>query len=100
MRTVDCLNFFSVKCGLAKGLLLCGKEEGMEMVKEVSVLNLPILLNIQKFRNLQLFASFCNGDEIGREQLCAQLCDLFDFDSAANDPRRCLFRTTFLWRQR
>ncbi|KIH69641.1 hypothetical protein ANCDUO_00017 [Ancylostoma duodenale] len=47
-----------------------------------------------------LFGRFCRADEVEREKLCVQLCDLFDFDSAANDPRRCLFRTTFLWKQR
>ncbi|KAL6740866.1 hypothetical protein Aduo_014176 [Ancylostoma duodenale] len=72
---------YDVECGLAKGLLLRGREEGIEMVKE-------------------LFGRFCRADEVEREKLCVQLCDLFDFESAANDPRRCLFRTTFLWKQR
>ncbi|RCN50700.1 hypothetical protein ANCCAN_03313 [Ancylostoma caninum] len=72
---------YDVECGMAKGLLLRGREEGIEMIKE-------------------LFGRLCRAEEVGRDKLCAQLCDLFDFDIAANDPRRCLFRTTFLWKQR
>ncbi|EYC40533.1 hypothetical protein Y032_0608g603 [Ancylostoma ceylanicum] len=72
---------YNIECAVAKGLLLRGRQEGIEMIKE-------------------LFGDLCRADEVGREKLCAQLCDLFDFDSAASDPRKCLFRTTFLWRQR
>ncbi|KAK6754078.1 hypothetical protein RB195_013218 [Necator americanus] len=72
---------YEVDCAIAKGLLLSGKREGVEMVQE--------LLN-----------RLCSVDEAERQKLCAQLCDLFDFDNAVNDPRRCLYRTTFLWKQR
>ncbi|ETN68248.1 hypothetical protein NECAME_15934 [Necator americanus] len=60
---------YEVDCAIAKGLLLSGKREGVEMVQE--------LLN-----------RLCSVDEAERQKLCAQLCDLFDFDNAVNDPRR------------
>lgn len=70
-----------ISCALAKGLLLRGNDKGLAIFEE-------------------LLERLCKADPGDRELLCDQLNELFDFDSPASDPARCLFRTTFLWRQR
>uniref|UniRef100_A0A183FLM2 CLASP_N domain-containing protein n=1 Tax=Heligmosomoides polygyrus TaxID=6339 RepID=A0A183FLM2_HELPZ len=69
-----------ISCALAKGLLLRGNDKGLAIFEE-------------------LLERLCKADPGDRELLCDQLNELFDFDSPASDPARCLFRTTFLWRQ-
>ncbi|VDO71912.1 unnamed protein product [Haemonchus placei] len=72
---------YDIDCALAKGLLLCGKKEGLALFEE-------------------LLARFYCESVANREELHDKLKDLLDFDSPANNPERCLFHTTFLWRQR
>uniref|UniRef100_A0A7I5ECY5 MMS19 nucleotide excision repair protein n=1 Tax=Haemonchus contortus TaxID=6289 RepID=A0A7I5ECY5_HAECO len=72
---------FDIDCALSKGLLLCGKKEGLALFEE-------------------LLARFYCESVANREELHDKLKDLLDFDSPVNNPERCLFHTTFLWRQR
>ncbi|KAK6014825.1 hypothetical protein OSTOST_19783, partial [Ostertagia ostertagi] len=71
---------FDIDCALAKGMLLSGKTEGLKLFE-------------------QLLGRLCRENTASGDLLLDQLNDLLDFDSAANNPERCLFRTTFLWRQ-
>uniref|UniRef100_A0A0K0D1M6 MMS19 nucleotide excision repair protein n=1 Tax=Angiostrongylus cantonensis TaxID=6313 RepID=A0A0K0D1M6_ANGCA len=72
---------YEVSCAISKGLLLSGKEEGVKIYEE------------------QLDRLW-RRDSADHEILLNHLCDIFDFDSAANNPQRCLFKVTFLWKQR
>ncbi|KJH49939.1 hypothetical protein DICVIV_03886 [Dictyocaulus viviparus] len=74
------LSHYEVRCAISKGLLLCGKKEGIEIFEE-------LLINV-------------SHNSTNRDVLLNQLCDLFDFDSVASNPHRCLFNVTFLWKQR
>ncbi|KAK6025859.1 hypothetical protein OSTOST_08227, partial [Ostertagia ostertagi] len=69
-----------IDCALAKGMLLSGKTEGLKLFE-------------------QLLGRLCRENTASGDLLLGQLNDLLDFDSAANNPERCLFKTTFLWRQ-
>ncbi|KAJ1352471.1 hypothetical protein KIN20_008811 [Parelaphostrongylus tenuis] len=72
---------YEVSCAISKGLLLRGKEEGVKIYEE-------------------LLDRFSRKDPADHEILLKHLCDIFDFDSAANNPQRCLFKITLLWKQR
>ncbi|WKY09151.1 hypothetical protein Q1695_001929 [Nippostrongylus brasiliensis] len=72
---------FDIDCALAEGLLLRGASQGLTIFDET-------------------LSRLCRSDADDYAQLCRRLEEMFDLESPPNDPVRCLYKLTFLWKQR